>query len=156
MKIKRPEQLKQVILAELPSGQQYDAIFTPEKEFFLRASPGSGKTWTSCRRFLWSVENSEYQSGGIALLSFTNSAIKEFQKATVATGRCEALTDPNFVGTFDSFVERFIITPFGHLIADKKKCPKLYVGPRPGDWGNYTLKVEVYDKAGVQRPIPAW
>ena len=156
MRTKRPEQLKQAILAELPSGQQENAIFCPEKEFFLRASPGSGKTWTSCRRFLWSVENSDYQSGGIALLSFTNSAIQEFQKATVAAGRREALSDPNFVGTFDSFVERFVMTPFGHLVSSKKARPRLHLGPRPGDWNNGKLKVWVDGKGGKKIPIPAW
>jgi superfamily I DNA/RNA helicase len=156
MKTKHPKQLKQAILAELPSGQQENAIFAPEKEFFLRASPGSGKTWTSCRRFLWLVENAEYQSGGVALLSFTNSAIQEFQKATVAAGRREALSDPNFVGTFDSFVERFIMTPFAHLISGVKKRPRLHLSPRPGDRNNPKLKAWVIDKSGTKRPIFAW
>ncbi|MEK7678942.1 MAG: UvrD-helicase domain-containing protein, partial [Deltaproteobacteria bacterium] len=106
------ETLRDQILSQNPTDQQKDAIFAKELEFLLRASPGSGKTWTSCRRFIWRGANWSYSAGGLALLSFTNAAIREFHEATINVGRRDLLSDPNYVGTFDAFVERFILIPF--------------------------------------------
>lgn len=150
------EHLKRQILSQTPTGQQKDAIFAEELEFLLRASPGSGKTWTSSRRFIWRGANWHHKVGGLALLSFTNTAIREFHEATIQIGRRELLSDPNFVGTFDSFVERFIITPFGHLLNGTLKRPKLFLAPRPGDWNNKKLQGWIDLTGGKKRPVPAW
>ncbi len=150
------EQLREQILSQQPTDQQREAIFATELEFLLRASPGSGKTWTSCRRFIWRGANWHHKVGGIALLSFTNTAIREFHEATIKVGRRDLLSNPNFVGTFDSFVERFIITPFGHLLKDIAKRPKLFLGPRPGDWNNKKLHGWTEIAEGQKRPVPAW
>lgn len=150
------EQLQEAILAQNPTNQQKNAIFADELEFLLRASPGSGKTWTSCRRFIWRAANWPHSVGGLALLSFTNAAIREFKEATNKLGRSDLLSDPNYVGTFDSFVERYILAPFGHLLTGANKRPKLFPGPRPGDWNNNQLKVW-RDGNGQQKvPVPAW
>ena len=150
------EELRDQILAQNPTDQQKDAIFTDELGFLLRAAPGSGKTWTSCRRFIWRGANWPYSAGGLALLSFTNAAIREFQEATIHVGMRDLLSNPNYVGTFDAFVERFILTPFGHLIAKASKRPKLFIAPRPGDWGNKALMAWTEVKSGKKRPVPAW
>lgn len=120
------EQLREQILSQKPTDEQRDAIFADEMEFLLRASPGSGKTWTSCRRFIWRGANWHHKAGGLALLSFTNTAIREFYDATINVGRRDLLSNPNFIGTLDSFIERFLITPFGHLPAGLSKRPKLF------------------------------
>jgi len=150
------EKLREQILYQKPTDEQRDAIFAKELEFLLRASPGSGKTWTSCRRFIWRGANWGYKVGGLALLSFTNAAIREFHEATIKVGRRQLLSDPNYVGTFDSFVERFIITPFGHLISGSTKRPKLFIAPRPGDWKNKKLQVWTQVGSGKKLPVPAW
>lgn len=150
------EKLREQILDQKPTDEQRDAIFAEELEFLLRASPGSGKTWTSCRRFIWRGANWNYKVGGLALLSFTNAAIREFHEATIKVGRRELLSDPNYVGTFDSFVERFIIAPFGHLITGSTKRPKLFISPRPSDWGNKKLQTFTKFSGGQERPVPAW
>lgn len=150
------DQLRDQILSQNPTDQQKDAIFADQLEFLLRASPGSGKTWTSCRRFIWRGANWHHPVGGLALLSFTNAAIREFHEATIEVGRRELLSNPNYVGTFDSFVERFIITPFGHLLNGMLKRPKLFLGPRPGDWKNKKLQGWTEANAGQKRPVPAW
>ncbi|MBN2287092.1 MAG: ATP-dependent helicase [Tissierellales bacterium] len=154
--MKRSDILKNVILEQNPTEQQKKAIFFEGFEYILRAAPGSGKTWTSCRRFIWRGANWPYPVGGLALLSFTNVAIKEFKNATAKMGRIELLSDPNYVGTFDSFVERYIISPFGHLINNSKKRPKLFSGPRPGDRANKDLSVWLNGKGNKKIPIPAW
>lgn len=148
--------LREQILAQNPTDQQVDAIFADELEFLLRAAPGSGKTWTSCRRFIWRGANWPYSAGGLALLSFTNAAIREFQEATIKVGRRDLLSDPNYVGTFDAFVERFILAPFGHLIVGLSKRPKLFTAPRPGDRNNKKLMAWTQRKGGRKTPVPAW
>ena len=150
------DQLREAILAQSPTDQQKDAIFAEELEFLLRAAPGSGKTWTSCRRFIWRAANWPHPVGGLALLSFTNAAIREFKTATINVGRRDLLSDPNYIGTFDSFVERYILAPFGHLLTGADKRPKLFPGPRPGDWNNKQLKVWTDGKGGRKIPVPAW
>lgn len=148
--------LREQILSQKPTDEQGDAIFANELEFLLRASPGSGKTWTSCRRFIWRGANWDYKAGGLALLSFTNTAIREFQDATIKVGRRDLLSDPNYVGTFDSFVERFIITPFGHLVMGSSKRPKLHIAPRVGDRSNKKLNAWSEANGGRMLQVPAW
>ncbi len=152
----RPDQLREAILAQNPTDQQREAIFADELEFLLRAAPGSGKTWTSCRRFIWRAANWPQPVGGLALLSFTNAAIREFKTATISVGGRGLLSDPNYVVTFDSFVERYILAPFGHLLTGADKRPMLFRGPRPGDWTNTQLKVWRDGKSGRKIPVPAW
>ena len=150
------DQLREAILAQCPTDQQKDAIFADELEFLLRAAPGSGKTWTSCRRFIWRAANWHYTVGGLALLSFTNVAIREFKTATINIGRRHFLSDPNYVGTFDSFVERYVLAPFGHLLTGADKRPQLFPGPRSGDWSNTQLKVWKEGQGGRNIPVRAW
>lgn len=73
----------------------------------IEAGPGSGKTRTVVARFL--EQSARGQS--VALLSFTNAAIG------VARARCagapNVLEAPNFVGTFDRFFHRYVVTPAG-------------------------------------------
>ena len=150
------DQLLEAILAQNPTDQQKDAIFAKELEFLLRAAPGSGKTWTSCRRFIWRAANRHYPVGGLALLSFTNAAIREFKAATIDVGRRDLLSDPNYVGTFDSFVERYVLAPFGHLLTGANRRPRLFPGPRPGDWKNKKLQAWRDGKGNQKIPIRAW
>lgn len=148
--------LRDCIIAQNPTEQQINAIFAKELEFLLRAAPGSGKTWTSCRRFIWRGANWSYTAGGLALLSFTNAAIREFRDATIQVGRSDLLSDPNYVGTFDSFVERFIMSPFGHLSGGLTTRPRLFTGPRPSDWANKKLFAWNDLGNGRRQPVPAW
>ncbi|WP_299520125.1 UvrD-helicase domain-containing protein [uncultured Serinicoccus sp.] len=71
----------------------------------IEAGPGAGKTKTMVARFRASVS----PDAGIALLSFTNAAVN------VARSRCldepQLLESPNFVGTFDGFFHRYVVTP---------------------------------------------
>lgn len=93
--------------------------------------------------------------GGIALLSFTNVAIREFQDAAARLGQTQLLRDPNYLGTFDAFVERFILGPFGHLLTGAKTRPALYRGPRPGDRKNTKLQCWI-ENGPKKMPVYAW
>jgi DNA helicase-2/ATP-dependent DNA helicase PcrA len=86
--------------------QQRDLILA-EGNLFVEACPGAGKTRAIVARFLKST--AEETRKGIGLLSFTNAAINEVMKR--CGGQPDALLAPNFVGTFDSFINRFITRP---------------------------------------------
>lgn len=73
----------------------------------VEACPGAGKTRAVIARFM--QETAGHQRSGIALLSFTNIAADEI--ASRCNGIPHALRPPHFVGTFDTFVHRYIITP---------------------------------------------
>ena len=72
----------------------------------IEAGPGAGKTKTVVARL-----RARAAAGHcVALLSFTNAAVN------VARARCRdaptLLDPPNFVGTFDQFFHRYVVTPW--------------------------------------------
>lgn len=103
----------------------------------IEAGPGAGKTRTIVERFEVRVKAS---ASGVALISFTNAAIDE------ARTRCPAglLRYPNFVGTLDAFLHRYIVTP--SFIRDKGINP-VYVR----SWNEY--KHSVFFCARIRRIV---
>jgi hypothetical protein len=99
---------------KLTDGQQ--ALVDAEDSLFAAACPGAGKTRAMVARFL--KRTAEEPRRGIALISFTNAAVDEVRR------RCghqvEPLRAPHFVGTFDTFIHRFIVTPL-YLKAYRRK-----------------------------------
>jgi superfamily I DNA/RNA helicase len=91
---------------QLDLSPEQEAILTPG-DIVVSACPGAGKTRSIVTRFL---ERPDGSNKGYALLSFTNRAVFE------AKDRCarqpNSLAAPNFVGTFDGFINRFIVTPW--------------------------------------------
>lgn len=85
---------------------------------FVEACPGAGKTGAIVERFVRRTEQEPRK--GIGLLSFTNAAIDE------ARARCsdhpESLKAPHFLGTFDSFINRFVVSPL--YIRDHARQPR--------------------------------
>jgi superfamily I DNA/RNA helicase len=83
------------------------ALVDAEESLFAVACPGAGKTRAMVARFL--RRTAEEDRRGVALIAFTNAAVDE------ARHRCgyqaEALRAPHFIGTFDTFIHRFIVTP---------------------------------------------
>ncbi|MEU5156141.1 UvrD-helicase domain-containing protein [Glycomyces sp. NPDC021274] len=82
-------------------------LVNADVDLFVAACPGAGKTRAMVARFL--KRASEEDRRGIALVSFTNTAIDEVR--TRCGYRTDVLSAPNFVGTFDAFLHRFIVTP---------------------------------------------
>lgn len=72
----------------------------------VEAGPGSGKTRALVQRYLQAAEAT---TRGVALLSFTNAAVDEVRRRAGSSPRF--LQAPHFVGTIDSFLHRFIVTP---------------------------------------------
>jgi DNA helicase II / ATP-dependent DNA helicase PcrA len=88
-----------------------------ESTRLVEACPGAGKTRAIVARF---AEQASVGGRAAALLSFTNAAVDE------AVTRCahipHATQPPNFVGTFDRFLHRFLVTPV--LVRARGKPPR--------------------------------
>ena len=99
---------------------EQSAIANPPWEpLFVKACPGAGKTRTIVQRFLNRASELPPRQG-IAVLSFTNVAAREIQERSHGGGSAAPIGFPHFVGTFDRFVNRFFVTPFGSPWSDKR------------------------------------
>lgn len=79
---------------------------------FVNACPGAGKTLAVAARIAEIAKDLRPRTG-VAMLSFTNSAVQAFTEQCSAFGLGAILRFPNFVGTFDAFVRQFLILPGG-------------------------------------------
>lgn len=102
--------------------------------FASRACPGSGKTFAVASRLANKLESWQLRYQGVAALSFTNVAKDEISRvAQREFGVAMPVEYPHFIGTIDSFIDRFVFLPFGHLAMGIVQRPKL-VGPPHDDW----------------------
>lgn len=78
----------------------------------LLAVPGSGKTTALLAKLYCIAQNMPFEAGeGILVLSHTNHAIEEIEKKL--KGYCPKLFQyPNYIGTVQSFVNKFLTIPF--------------------------------------------
>lgn len=79
---------------------------------FVEACPGSGKTRAIVAR-VCAIAPTLGTNRGLAVLSFTNSAIDEFAARCHENALDSVLRFPNFVSTFDSFLRHFLFAPGG-------------------------------------------
>jgi superfamily I DNA/RNA helicase len=79
---------------------------------FVEACPGSGKTLAIAARIA-RIAPALPVRRGMAIVSFTNSAIEEFIARCHALGLDGAICHPGFVGTFDAFLRQFFFSPGG-------------------------------------------
>ncbi len=77
---------------------------------FVHACPGAGKTRTIIAR-LANIAATLPPRRGVAVLSFTNSAVDEFRERCQAAGLASLLKYPGFMGTLDAFVRNFVVLP---------------------------------------------
>jgi superfamily I DNA/RNA helicase len=97
------------------SDEQQGLVGHADGHLFAEACPGAGKTRAIVARYLRRA--AEEPRKGIALLSFTNAAIDEVRRR--CGDRPDALKAPHFVGTFDSFINRFVSRPLYVRYYDK-------------------------------------
>ena len=88
-------------------------------ECFVTACPGAGKTRTIVAR-VKRIRAALPPRKGIAVLSFTNSAVDSFTERCREDGVEVVLRLPNFVSTFDGFVRHFLVLPFGIALCAKR------------------------------------
>lgn len=135
----------------LPNGRTFD----DERRDFIKgldnrdlmAVPGSGKTTALQAKLYCIAQNMPLSDGrGILVLSHTNTAVDELKR--LLQGYCPQLFEyPNFVGTIQQFVDRFLAIPFYEACTGKniesidadrycKECDK-YVNRGRGFAANY-------------------
>ncbi|MEC4339223.1 ATP-dependent helicase [Stenotrophomonas pavanii] len=77
---------------------------------FVHACPGAGKTRTIIARLARIAATLPHRRG-VAVLSFTNTAVDEFRGRCQAAGLDPLLKHPSFMGTLDAFVRHFVVLP---------------------------------------------
>lgn len=90
----------------------------------VQACPGSGKTRTVGTRLAHRMEGWGSQRSGIAAISFTNVAAREIADQLNRLGLPRTVPSPHFLGTIDSFVDRFMFMPHAHRVMRPDLPPK--------------------------------
>jgi hypothetical protein len=123
---------------EQPTKEQSD-FSEHSEEVFLEACPGAGKTRSIVDRIVKLAENLPPRRG-LAVLSFTNSAVDAFTAKCREARIAHALVHPHFIGTFDGFIRLCFVVPQG--IHNGKELVRPVV---VDSWE--TLGIEVHVKA---------
>lgn len=132
------------------SDSQREIVFIKSGKFVVRACPGSGKTYCVAARMsrLLVEWKNEYQ--GLATVSFTNVAWQEIEKKCADEFEIKSgIQFPHFLGTIDSFINKHIFLPHGHLILGCKNRPVL-VGEPHGIWTGRTFSDSLFDNCSYQ------
>lgn len=111
-----------------PTPEQTNVI-CHEGSAFIAACPGAGKTRIMVERARHILKSSD-DGRGIAFLSFTRAAVSGLEELLWREALLCSPVFPHFIGTFDSFIWQFIVSPFGIpnteaapcLIPDKDSC----------------------------------
>ncbi len=113
-----------------PSKQQ-EKILNKQGKFIVNACAGSGKTLTLSKKLVNLINNNTEPNRGIATLSFTNAAWKEIKKNFDEWSL--EIRYPNFIGTFDRFINKYIFYQYYYLLEEFDKRP-LLVGELGTPW----------------------
>ncbi|MEL7593098.1 UvrD-helicase domain-containing protein [Aeromonas veronii] len=89
-----------------------------EKHTFLEACPGSGKTEVVAAKVAKEISSWKKAPGGIAILSFANSATDELANRISKHTNPSKSMYPHFLGTFDSFIYKNIVSPLAIDLTD--------------------------------------
>lgn len=89
----------------------------------VAACPGSGKTTVLLAKLKLLVDKMPLENGtGICVLSHTNVAVDEIRKRL--SGYADRLLGyPNYIGTIQSFVDRFVTMPYLRIVAGRNVQP---------------------------------
>lgn len=94
------------------ASEEQKTIIDSTGGIFVNAVPGSGKTATASRLFINRVRKNKKKHSGIAFLSYSHAAVGELKSAISKIRVNIDLESYNFVGTLDSFADRYIINIF--------------------------------------------
>jgi hypothetical protein len=94
---------------ERAKAQQQQAI-AAAAPVFVQACPGAGKTHVIVSRHL--QRPSGVLRGGRALVSFTRTARDQMKARCAREGHAELAQFPHFIGTLDSFIWQFFVSPY--------------------------------------------
>lgn len=127
------------------SDKQREIVFDKSGKFVVRACPGSGKTYCVSARLARLILDWEKEYQGIAVVSFTNVAWQEIEEKYSEEFKIgNKISFPHYLGTIDSFVNKYIFLPYGHLILKCKGRPTL-VGEPHGIWTGKFFSDSLFD-----------
>jgi DNA helicase II / ATP-dependent DNA helicase PcrA len=130
---------------------QRTIVFEKSGRFVVRACPGSGKTFCVGARLARLLHVWKESYNGIATVSFTNVAWKEIEKGVKEQfGMQKGVSFPHFLGTIDSFINKYVFLPFGHLVMNCKKRPIL-VGEPHGSWTGSDYSTSFFDNISFNK-----
>ncbi|MGP1993010.1 UvrD-helicase domain-containing protein [Zobellia laminariae] len=118
------------------TGKQKQIVDCKKSRIVVKACPGSGKTYSVSARLADLISTKSFKHTGIAVISFTNAAGNEIRKSLLENYNLQSLGYPHFLGTIDSFINKHIFLPFGHLIMGCKSRPEV-VGTEFNQWYEY-------------------
>ncbi len=145
---------------EAKSGERIDVIQSLDS-IDVNACPGSGKTTALLAKLIILANRMPFEDGsGICVLTHTNVAI-DLIKEKLGVGASKLFAYPNFFGTIQSFVDRFLAIPFcafdknariTHVDIDRifYESRKYYVSLSFGAKGSPTLKNTLY-RSGTRK-----
>ncbi|MBI9019203.1 MAG: ATP-dependent helicase [Phycisphaerae bacterium] len=107
-------------IAEKSEPQLGYAFSGIDKNIFLKACPGSGKTEIVGLKTAYEIQKWDKEVGGIAVLTFTNNAADVISERVSQFAGIEKIKYPHFIGTFDSWLHGYIGHPFGHILTKYK------------------------------------
>lgn len=127
------------------SEKQREIVFDKSGKFVVRACPGSGKTYCVSARLARLILEWRNDYVGIAAVSFTNVAWQEIEKKYCDEFKLgDRISFPHFLGTIDSFINKYIFLPYGHLVLKCKNRPTL-VGEPHGIWTGKYFSDSLFD-----------
>lgn len=95
----------------------------------VNACPGSGKTFSVAARIAHLLKTNEFHHQGIAAISFTNTAWEEIERKLKMDFHIDVpIRYPYFLGTIDSFVNKYVFLPYGHLLMGCSQRPDFVGG----------------------------
>ena len=98
-------------------------IYNKSGKFVVNACAGSGKTLTLSKKLVHLINNNKNHNKGIATLSFTNTAWKEIKKNLDHWN--VNIEYPNFIGTFDKFINKYIFYQYYYLLDEFDERPTI-------------------------------
>lgn len=130
---------------ETLSEKQREIVFDKSGKFVVRACPGSGKTYCASARLARLILDWGKKYEGIAAVSFTNVAWQEIEKKYSEVFQLgKRITFPHFLGTIDSFINKYLFLPYGHLVLKCRDRPVL-VGEPHGIWTGKFFSDSLFD-----------
>jgi superfamily I DNA/RNA helicase len=112
-------------------------ILSPKQQIIIEATgncvvnacPGSGKTFSVAARIAHLLKTKEFHHQGIAAISFTNTAWEEINKKLKEDFQIDVpIRYPHFLGTIDSFINKYVFLPYGHLLMGCSQRPDFVGG----------------------------
>lgn len=139
---------------EEKSEEQLDYVMSDiNKNIYLEACPGSGKTEVLALKAAYEINKWQHQ-GGMAFLTFTNDATAVIEKRVKECNNQKEIF-PHFIGTLHSFIHGYISQSYGYKVIDynnkKDNSIKVIDEKDRGDWltpfkvnGGKVLTIPIY------------